>query len=77
MNHLYERDCLRKTEADEYGIRTLLITLNGRSRQIDAQDRSLVPETPTCEKADAGKEGQVAAPHERSDDTCHRGEAER
>jgi pyruvate carboxylase len=50
------------TEPDERGIRTLLITLNGQSRPVDAQDRSLKPETPTREKADTGSAGHVAAP---------------
>ena len=50
------------TEADERGTRTLLMTLNGQSRPIDAQDRSLKPETPAREKADASKDGHVAAP---------------
>ena len=31
------------TEADGRGIRTLLVTLNGQPRPIDAQDRSLQP----------------------------------
>ena len=50
------------TEADERGIRTLLVTLNGQPRPIDAQDRSLKPEVPTREKADPGEDGHVAAP---------------
>ncbi len=50
------------TEADERGIRTLLITLNGQSRPVDARDRSLKPETPVREKANTGKEGHVGAP---------------
>ena len=50
------------TEADERGIRTLLVTLNGQPRPIDAQDRSLKPEVPRREKADPGEDGHVAAP---------------
>jgi pyruvate carboxylase len=50
------------TEADERGTKTLLMTLNGQSRPIDAQDRSLKPEAPAREKADASKDGHVAAP---------------
>ena len=50
------------TEADGRGIRTLLVTLNGQPRPIDAQDRSLQPEVPAREKADPGEEGHVAAP---------------
>ena len=50
------------TEADERGIRTLLVSLNGQSRPVDAQDRSLEPEVPVREKADASNPGHVAAP---------------
>jgi len=50
------------TEADERGIKTLLVTLNGQPRPIDAQDRSLKPEIPAREKADPNRDGQVAAP---------------
>nr|MBA2344232.1 pyruvate carboxylase [Rubrobacter sp.] len=50
------------TEADERGIKTLLVTLNGQPRPIDAQDRSLKPEVPAREKADPNDDGHVAAP---------------
>ena len=50
------------TEADGRGIRTLLVTLNGQPRPIDAQDRSLQPEVPAREKADPAEDGHVAAP---------------
>jgi pyruvate carboxylase len=50
------------TEADGRGIRTLLVTLNGQPRPIDAQDRSLRPEVPAREKADPNQDGHVAAP---------------
>jgi pyruvate carboxylase len=50
------------TEADERGIKTLLVTLNGQPRPIDAQDRSLKPEIPAREKADPNRDGHVAAP---------------
>ncbi|MDP9481248.1 MAG: pyruvate carboxylase subunit B, partial [Actinomycetota bacterium] len=50
------------TGADERGIRTLLVSLNGQSRSVDAQDRSLEPETPVREKADPKDPGHVAAP---------------
>jgi pyruvate carboxylase len=49
-------------EADEHGIRTLLVTLNGQPRPVDAQDRSLKPEVPVREKADLKAPGHVAAP---------------
>ncbi len=50
------------TEADERGIRTLLVSLNGQSRPVDAQDRSLEPEVPVRERADPDDPGHVAAP---------------
>jgi len=50
------------TEADEKGIRTLLLTMNGQPRPIDAQDRSVKPEVPIREKADQNNPGHVAAP---------------
>jgi pyruvate carboxylase len=50
------------TEADGRGIRTLLVTLNGQPRPIDAQDRSLRPEVPARAKADPNQDGHVAAP---------------
>jgi pyruvate carboxylase len=50
------------TEADEHGIRTLLVSLNGQSRPVDVQDRSQEPETPRREKADPNEDGHVAAP---------------
>ena len=50
------------TEADESGIRTVLCTLNGQPRPIDALDRSLEPEVPRREKADTDDSGHVAAP---------------
>jgi len=50
------------TEADGRGIRTLLVTLNGQPRPIDAQDRSMKPEVPAREKADPAESGHVAAP---------------
>jgi pyruvate carboxylase len=50
------------TEPDERGIRTLMVTLNGQPRPVDAQDRSLKPEVPVREKADPSNDGHVAAP---------------
>ena len=49
------------TGADDRGMRALILTLNGQPRNIDAQDRSLRPETPRREKADTGDLAQVAA----------------
>ncbi|QYJ15196.1 Pyruvate carboxylase [Rubrobacter xylanophilus DSM 9941] len=50
------------TEPDEQGIRTLMMTLNGQPRPVDARDRSLAPEVPAREKADPSDPGHVAAP---------------
>ena len=50
------------TDADERGIRTLLILLNGQQRPIDVPDRSLEPETSAREKANPNDKGHVAAP---------------
>jgi pyruvate carboxylase len=50
------------SEADQRGIRALIVTVNGQSRSVDAQDHSLEPETPSTEKADPNEEGHVAAP---------------
>ena len=50
------------TEPDEQGIRTLMMTLNGQPRPVDARDRSLAPEAPAREKADPSEPGHVAAP---------------
>jgi pyruvate carboxylase len=50
------------TEADEKGIRTLLVTMNGQPRPIDAHDRSVQPDVPVREKADPNDDGHLAAP---------------
>ncbi|CAN5723636.1 pyruvate carboxylase [soil metagenome] len=50
------------TEADEHGIRTLMVTVNGQPRPIDAQDRSLKSEVPAREKAELSNDRHVAAP---------------
>src|SRR5215212_9182299 len=50
------------TEADERGIRTLMVTLNGQPRPIDAQDRSIKPEVAVREKADTNNPGHIPAP---------------
>jgi pyruvate carboxylase len=50
------------TEADERGIRTLMVSLNGQPRPVDATDRSLEPEAPAREKANPHDPGHVAAP---------------
>jgi pyruvate carboxylase len=50
------------SEADQRGVRALIVTVNGQSRSVDTQDRSLEPETPSTEKADPNEAGHVAAP---------------
>jgi pyruvate carboxylase len=50
------------TEADDRGIRTLLVLLNGQQRPIDVRDRSLEPEVSVREKADPNDDAHVAAP---------------
>ena len=50
------------TGADDRGIRTLLVLLNGQQRPIDILDRSLEPELPRREKADPNDGRHVAAP---------------
>jgi pyruvate carboxylase len=50
------------SEADQRGTRALIVTVNGQSRSVDAQDHSLEPETASTEKADPNEEGHVAAP---------------
>ena len=50
------------TEADDRGIRTLLVLLNGQQRPIDVLDRSLEPEVPVREKAEPNNDAHVAAP---------------
>ncbi|MFT4028431.1 MAG: pyruvate carboxylase [Protaetiibacter sp.] len=49
-------------EADEKGMRTVMTTLNGQLRPVFVRDRSILVQTASAEKADAGKPGQVAAP---------------
>ncbi len=50
------------TEADDRGIRTLLVLLNGQQRPIDVLDRSLEPEVQAREKADPNNDAHIAAP---------------
>jgi pyruvate carboxylase len=50
------------SEVDQRGVRALIATVNGQSRSVDTQDRSLEPETPSTEKADPNEAGHVAAP---------------
>jgi pyruvate carboxylase len=49
------------SEADEQGIRTVLCTLNGQTRPVDARDRSIEAEIDPTERADPGDPSHVAA----------------
>ncbi len=49
-------------EADERGMRSVLTTLNGQMRPVQARDRSVASEVPAAEKADRGNPNHVAAP---------------
>jgi pyruvate carboxylase len=50
------------TEADDRGIRTLLVLLNGQQRPLDVLDRSLEPEVSVRDKADPDNDSHIAAP---------------
>jgi pyruvate carboxylase len=49
-------------DADERGHRTVLLEVNGQSRPMEVQDRSIRAEVATIEKADPSQRGHVAAP---------------
>src|SRR5699024_12202605 len=50
------------SEADEKGMRTVMVTLNGQQRQVDVRDRSVESSVHEAEKADASHQGHVPAP---------------
>jgi len=49
-------------EADEKGVRTVMVRLNGQLRQVFVKDQRVTVETPVAEKADRTVVGHVAAP---------------
>ena len=49
-------------EADDKGIRTVMVRVNGQLRPVFVKDKRIAPESPAAEKADASVPGQVAAP---------------
>jgi len=49
-------------EADERGMRTVMATLNGQLRPVQARDRSVASDIPAAEKADRSNPNHVAAP---------------
>ncbi|ASU78103.1 pyruvate carboxylase [Actinopolyspora erythraea] len=50
------------SEADERGIRTVMVVLNGQMRPIQVRDRSVASELPVAEKAERTNPAHVAAP---------------
>ncbi|GAB3593247.1 pyruvate carboxylase [Angustibacter peucedani] len=50
------------SEVDERGLRTVMCTLNGQLRPVQARDESADVDVRTAEKADPAQAGQVAAP---------------
>jgi pyruvate carboxylase len=49
-------------EADEGGMRTVLINLNGQTRPVETRDRTIDAHETTVEQADPRRSGHVAAP---------------
>lgn len=49
-------------EADDKGVRTVMVRLNGQLRQVFVKDDSVAVSAPVAEKADRTQPGQVAAP---------------
>jgi pyruvate carboxylase len=49
-------------DADERGMRTVMATLNGQLRPVQARDRSVASDVPAAEKADRTNPNHVAAP---------------
>src|SRR5699024_8303860 len=50
------------SEADDNGMRTVMVTLNGQQRQVEVRDRSVESNVHEAEKADTSKPGHVPAP---------------
>lgn len=49
-------------EADDKGVRTVMVRVNGQLRQVFVKDESIKVDTPVAEKADRTAPGHVAAP---------------
>ena len=49
-------------EADDKGVRTVMVRVNGQLRQVFVKDESVSVDTPIAEKADRTLPGHVAAP---------------
>jgi len=50
------------SEANDKGMRTVMVTLNGQQRQVEVRDRSVESNVHEAEKADTSKPGHVPAP---------------
>src|SRR5699024_7703283 len=50
------------SEADDKGMRTVMVTLNGQQRQVEVRDRSVKSNVHEAEKADTSDKGHVPAP---------------
>ena len=50
------------SEADEKGMRTVMVTLNGQMRMLEVRDTSVATDFVEAEKADKSNPGHVAAP---------------
>ena len=50
------------SEADDKGMRTVMVTLNGQQRQVEVRDRSVKSNVHEAEKADTSNTGHVPAP---------------
>jgi pyruvate carboxylase len=49
-------------EADDKGMRSVMVTMNGQLRPVFVRDRTISVDSKAAEKADANKTGHVAAP---------------
>ncbi|HEU5144094.1 MAG TPA: pyruvate carboxylase [Dermatophilaceae bacterium] len=49
-------------DADDHGMRTVICTLNGQTRQVEVRDESVASTVKSAERADPGNPGHVAAP---------------
>jgi pyruvate carboxylase len=49
-------------EADDKGVRTVMVRVNGQLRQVFVKDESIEVQTAAAEKADRTQPGQIAAP---------------
>ncbi len=49
-------------EPDDHGMRTVICTLNGQTRQVEVRDESVISTVKSAERADPSVAGHVAAP---------------